>query len=107
MRAKVEPSRAELLTLVLARTSNLEQLLDAPMRGTLGWSLQECDPELYDHMSRLGTLRNRIVHRGERVERARPTGSSSQRASSLSGSTDSSRPRRERNRPDAAPIAEV
>jgi hypothetical protein len=67
MRAKVEPSRAELLSFVLARISNLQQLLDAPIRGALGSSLKEDDPELYDHVSRLGTLRNRIVHRGETV----------------------------------------
>jgi hypothetical protein len=68
MRAKVEPSHAELLTLVLARISNLDQLLDAPLRAALGLSLKEVEPELYAQVSRLGTLRNRIVHRGERVD---------------------------------------
>jgi hypothetical protein len=68
MREKVPASRAELLDLVLRRVSNLEQLLDGPLPAALDVSLKETNRELYDEVSQLGKLRNRIVHRGEQVE---------------------------------------
>jgi hypothetical protein len=68
MREKVPASRAELLDLVLRRVSNLQQLLDGPLPAALNVSLKEVNRELYDKVSQLGQLRNRVVHRGERVE---------------------------------------
>jgi len=68
MREKVSASRAELLNLVIARVSNLQHLLDGPLSAALDVSLKEIDRELYDKVSQLGQLRNRVIHRGERVE---------------------------------------
>lgn len=68
MREKVPASRAALLDLVLRRVSNLQQLLDGPLPAALNVSLKEINQELYDRVSQLGQLRNRVVHQGERVE---------------------------------------
>jgi hypothetical protein len=68
MREKVSTSRAELLDLVLRRMSNLQQLLDGPLPAALNASLKEADRELYDKVTRLGQLRNLVVHRGEPVD---------------------------------------
>jgi hypothetical protein len=68
MREKVSAPRAELLDLVLGRMSNLQQLLDGPLPAALDVSLKDINRELYDTVSQLGKLRNRVVHRGEHVD---------------------------------------
>jgi hypothetical protein len=68
MRENAPASQAQLLDLILRRVSNLQQLLDGPLLAALNVSLKETNRELYDKISQLGQLRNRVVHQGERVE---------------------------------------
>jgi hypothetical protein len=70
MRQRIEPSKSDLLDLVLRRVSNLPQLLDSPLRAALGISLREADRDLYDRVSRLADVRNEVIHRGANVDEA-------------------------------------
>lgn len=68
MKEKVDPSREELLDLVLGRASQLSNLLNKPMLAAFGVSLVSEDKDLYDRMHRLTQLRNEIAHRGVKVK---------------------------------------
>ena len=69
MSENADPHQFELLQLVLQRTSNLPSLLDQPLRAAVGVSLKAEDRELFKAVEQLATLRNRIVHQGDDVER--------------------------------------
>lgn len=70
MPSNVGDDRAELLRLVLQRTSNLPSLLDQPLKAAVGTSLKAADRDLFRAIEHLTALRNRIVHRGDDVEQA-------------------------------------
>jgi hypothetical protein len=69
IREKADPSKAELLNLILRRTSNLPQLLEEICPAALGQSLKVIDLPLFEKIKRLNELRNHVVHRGVQVDR--------------------------------------
>ncbi|GAB3264545.1 hypothetical protein [Arthrobacter pigmenti] len=69
LRSKTPISRRPLVELVLARKSNVPDLVSSVAMATLGVSLKVDDPKIFRGLVELNTLRNQVVHTGKSVEK--------------------------------------